>query len=235
MNAKRPILARSALTGTTSLGADWVVGDDGVKFRRAARVVVLTRNDDGETAASAPPASAVRALLIRGHDADQPSRSWWFTVGGGIDAGETPLEAAVREVREEIGVDVAPDRLVGPVMTRLGKFHFYLETAIQDETFFAVVLTPEEAASVATAGWTETERRLLDEMAWMTAEELRTQGREYFPTALPDVIDRLGSQLIGADVVVGQGDNGTEPFAGTAPGWDGVVVHLGEEDDDATA
>ena len=25
------------------------------------------------------------ASAERGHDADQPDRSWWFTVGGGID------------------------------------------------------------------------------------------------------------------------------------------------------
>ena len=35
-------------------------------------------------------------LLLHGCDADQRERTWWFTVGGGLDAGETALDAAVR-------------------------------------------------------------------------------------------------------------------------------------------
>ena len=78
------------------LGPDWVPGPDGIPYRRAARVILL---DDAD-----------RVLLVRGHDVDQPERSWWFTVGGGIDGGETPRQAAVRELREETGI--AP-RLLG--------------------------------------------------------------------------------------------------------------------------
>jgi 8-oxo-dGTP diphosphatase len=33
-------------------------------------------------------------------------RGWWEPVNGGVDAGETLLEAALREVREEAGPDV---------------------------------------------------------------------------------------------------------------------------------
>jgi ADP-ribose pyrophosphatase YjhB (NUDIX family) len=39
----------------------------------------------------------------------------WAPVGGGIEAGETAEEAAVREVAEETAVEM---RLVGPVGTR---------------------------------------------------------------------------------------------------------------------
>lgn len=180
------------LAATTSLGPDWVLGPDGLRHRRAARVIVL---DD-----------AGRALLVRGHDADQPERSWWFTVGGGIDAGETEVDAALRELREEAGLTLAAEDLEGPVMTRAGIFHFFAETCRQDEVFFVARVG---AGHVPVAdGWTDVEREVLDELRWLTADELRAQPFEVFPTALPDVVDAL------------------------ADGWDGTVRHLGTENDD---
>src|SRR5882724_4356016 len=36
----------------------------------------------------------------------------WSTVGGAVDPGESPAEAAIREAREEIGVEVRLRRLL---------------------------------------------------------------------------------------------------------------------------
>lgn len=43
---------------------------------------------------------ADRILLVRFWDGD---RSWWCTPGGGIEPGETDEDAALRELREELG------------------------------------------------------------------------------------------------------------------------------------
>jgi 8-oxo-dGTP pyrophosphatase MutT (NUDIX family) len=180
------------MSSASSLGPDWVLGEDGLRRRSAARVLVL---DD-----------AGRALLVRGHDADQPERSWWFTVGGGIDAGESPVEAALRELREETGLALTSADLHGPVMTRTGYFHFFAETCRQDEVFYLAHVPG--GTLLDDAGWTEVERSVLDGLAWLTAAELRSQPLEVFPVASPDVIERL------------------------AAGWDGTVLHLGEEHDD---
>jgi ADP-ribose pyrophosphatase YjhB (NUDIX family) len=48
-----------------------------------------------------------RLLLARHADGDH-----WGLVGGALEPGESPAEAAVREAREEIGVDVRLRRLV---------------------------------------------------------------------------------------------------------------------------
>jgi ADP-ribose pyrophosphatase YjhB (NUDIX family) len=49
-----------------------------------------------------------RVLLCHRRDAD-----FWGQPGGGVEAGETPWKAVVREVREETGLEVVVERLAG--------------------------------------------------------------------------------------------------------------------------
>jgi ADP-ribose pyrophosphatase YjhB (NUDIX family) len=44
----------------------------------------------------------------------------WNLPGGGVESGELPTETAVRETREETGLEVAVERLVG-VYGKVGK------------------------------------------------------------------------------------------------------------------
>jgi 8-oxo-dGTP diphosphatase len=54
-----------------------------------------------------------RLLLIRrGH---APSAGLWSVPGGRMEAGEAEAEAVVREVAEETGLRVRPDRVLGRV------------------------------------------------------------------------------------------------------------------------
>lgn len=52
--------------------------------------------------------SAGRLLLVRNRDDGR-----WQTVGGGMDPGEEPADAAVREAHEETGLLVEPTRVIG--------------------------------------------------------------------------------------------------------------------------
>lgn len=184
----------SAPGTATALGPDWVLGDDGLRFRRAARVLLLDADD--------------RLLLVRGHDADQPERSWWFTVGGGIDPGESALDAAVREVREETGLVLDAGALTGPVLTRTGIFDFFAEHCRQEEEFFlARVETAPHPQALARDGWTEVELDLLDELRWWHLDDLAAETREVFPEGLADLVRPL------------------------LRGWDGVTRHLGPQHD----
>jgi 8-oxo-dGTP diphosphatase len=54
-----------------------------------------------------------RLLLIR--RAHAPSAGLWSVPGGRMEAGESEAEAVVREVAEETGLRVRPDRVLGRV------------------------------------------------------------------------------------------------------------------------
>lgn len=59
---------------------------------RVAAYALATRPDDS-------------VLLVRASLASDVPGSWWLP-GGGLDFGEDPADAVVREVREETGLDV---------------------------------------------------------------------------------------------------------------------------------
>lgn len=59
--------------------------------------------------------------------------------GGKIEPGETPAEAAARELAEELGIHVSPDRFLGQLPT--------VQTYLGRKTnAFVCMVTPEEAA-----------------------------------------------------------------------------------------
>lgn len=123
-----------------------------------------------------------RVLLFEDSDPGLPSRpTFWITPGGGIDPGESAVEAAVREVAEETGYDLAPAALSGPIAFRR-VVHGYSDKVVeQGEAFYAARVEPFD---VATDGHTEDEQLSMLGHRWWTADELRATTERVWPTEL---------------------------------------------------
>ena len=80
-------------------------GDAAHALKHAAVAITLTDAADG---------SGETALILTGRVAGLRSHGGqWALPGGRIDAGETPAQGALRELAEEIGLELAPDDIVG--------------------------------------------------------------------------------------------------------------------------
>ena len=131
---------------------------------------------------------ANRILLVKGRLLSAPpGQGAWFTVGGGVEPGETLMEAAAREIREETGfIDVT----LGPVVWRReGPMEFYpgQPTLIQE----SYVLARCAGAEPSRAGWTELERSIMDDIRWWTPAELAASAESIHPEGLAQLLAEL--------------------------------------------
>lgn len=130
--------------------------------------------------------SEAGALLFRDTDPGVPGSSWWVTPGGGIDPGETPAQAAVREVQEETGLVVAEGELVGPVAERVVVHGYSDQVLEQHETFFVLRTARYE---VDTSGHTVGEQLTLTGSRWWGLDELTASGETVWPAYLREVVE----------------------------------------------
>jgi 8-oxo-dGTP pyrophosphatase MutT (NUDIX family) len=151
------------------------VSDDRIRDRRAGRVLVI--NDDG------------RVLLLHGVDPADPDHPFWFTVGGGIEPGESAAEAASRELREEAGLTATPDALGDPVWHRETEFSFDTTSYQQTEVYF---LLRAGSGQVSLDGMDDIEKETVDGYGWWNAEELEAASEPFFPRELPGLLRELG-------------------------------------------
>ena len=103
---------------------------------------------------------------------------FWLTPGGEIEAGETPIEAAVRELREELGLEV---EVVGPVYSEATQFEHQGEMR-DNEDFVFVARCAAEAPVMR--GVTADEIAIMKEIRWWEPEEVEGSTERIFPVDL---------------------------------------------------
>ncbi|MDB5607870.1 MAG: hypothetical protein JWP25_4770 [Bradyrhizobium sp.] len=110
-------------------------------LKRAAVAIALVETDDasGRTAMLL----TLRAAGLRAH------RSQWALPGGRCDEGETPVMAALRELHEELGLELGPEDVLGLLddyPTRSG--YLITPVVLWAATSAAISPNPAEVASV---------------------------------------------------------------------------------------
>lgn len=155
--------------------------------RSAVRLVVLDAQD--------------RVLLLHTHDPDHPDLgSWWELPGGGIDPGETYLDAAIRELREETGMLAHPSQVGQPTWRRRASFRHRQRRHLQTEVIVTVrllVCGPD----VDESRRLDYEREDYFGFRWWPTPEILSSAQRFYPGRLPTL---LGAFL--------DGDEINEPF-----------------------
>jgi 8-oxo-dGTP diphosphatase len=147
---------------------------DTLPLQRSARLVVVD--------------PAGRLLLFRYHDEHRPP--FWSTAGGRLAEGESYLDAAERELREETGF-CAP---VGPLLRVREEVYAVAdgEPARWIEHYFLVRCAE---AAPSRDGWTEEERATIRDYRWWSLDEMRKTGETFLPPWLPDLLAEALSEV----------------------------------------
>ena len=115
-----------------------------------------------------------KVLLLHGWDPLKPQTPYWFTIGGGVESGETVAEAAGRELREEVGIVLPIDALGTPVATNTIEFEWGGCRIVQHQTFFAVAV---DRVDVTFANQEELELQTISKHGWWYGDDLEATGR----------------------------------------------------------
>ena len=92
-----------------------------------------------------------------------PWKDWWEFPGGKMEAGESPEEALVREIREELSADIAIDRFLSTIEWDYPEFHLTMHCFLCSLIGEALHLNEHEAAR-----WLGKEE--LDQVRWLPAD-----------------------------------------------------------------
>jgi len=123
-------------------------------------------------------------------------RTLWITPGGGLSPGETHAEAAIRELREEVGYTAE----LGPcIWTRLSEFSFRGIRYRQSERFF---LARAEHFEPDHSGWDPVEVEIiLGHRWWDLAEIEAANGRAFAPRRLAELLRPLIAGVVPTEPV----------------------------------
>ena len=92
-------------------------------------------------------------------------QDWWEFPGGKMEVGETPEEALVREIREELSAEISVGELLTTVEYDYPKFHLTMHCFLCTLVGEALHLNEHEAARWLT-------KDELDSVKWLPADEI---------------------------------------------------------------
>ena len=143
--------------------------------RSVVRLVVLAADD--------------RMLLFHTRDPIHTELgTWWELPGGGIEVGETYLDAALRELHEESGIVARPEQVGRPSWRRRATFRHRNTRHVQDEVIVTVRLSGVGPDVDETFRLDFEKEDYFDFRWWPVAEVIDGKGR-FYPGRLPELLD----------------------------------------------
>ncbi|MGR7002592.1 NUDIX hydrolase [Yinghuangia aomiensis] len=150
--------------------------------RRAVRVVLLDASG--------------RVLLFNNNVARSRPSIWWDLPGGGLDPGETYVDAAVREIFEETGLRLDPADVGSPIWRRSSTWTRGEFRRVQHE-YVVAARVAGEAPEIDAHGWTQEEVDEYVGARWWTVDEIVSSREHFYPGRLPELLPRfLAGELV---------------------------------------
>ncbi len=129
-----------------------------------------------------------RVLLMHERRDIGSDRTHWITPGGGVEPGESLVQAAVREVYEETGLRLELDPAAEPMHQDRVRFHIAGQDIDQTNSYFLVRVP--NGLPVRPAGHTDIERLVVLGHHWWPLPVLAASGLVWEPTTMVELIER---------------------------------------------
>lgn len=128
-----------------------------------------------------------RILLFHALTPDQTPDGWWELPGGGIDPGESYLDAAVREIWEETGLILDPGAVGPPAWRRDTTWASRGIRRLQHEVV-VLARVAGDRPEITDSGQTPEEREDYVDVRWWELDEIIRGEQRFYPGRLPELL-----------------------------------------------
>jgi 8-oxo-dGTP pyrophosphatase MutT (NUDIX family) len=131
--------------------------------------------------------SGGRVLLFHALLPERSATGWWELPGGGIDPGESYLDAAVREIGEETGLRISPQQVGPPAWRRDATWHARGVRRLQHEVVVLARLAADRP-EITDAGQTPEELEDYVGARWWEVADIAASRERFYPGRLPELL-----------------------------------------------